>query len=170
MKNSKVKKIAFYGMMTALALAFGYLESFIPVNALVPVPGVKLGFANIVVVFTLYTMKPLDAIAVGMLRVFLSGLLFGNPMTIVYSLVGCLLSWLVMTLTKNTKLSVVGVSMLGGIMHNVGQLAVAAVLTNTLRIAYYLPVLLISGTVTGFVMGYASKLVIDRINKIRKAK
>ena len=127
MKNSKVKKITFYGMMTALALAFSYLESFIPVNALVPVPGVKLGFANIVVVFTLYTMKPLDAIAVGMLRVFLSGLLFGNPMTIVYSLVGCLLSWLVMTLTKNTKLSVVGVSMLGGIMHNVGQLAVAAV-------------------------------------------
>lgn len=170
MKNSKVKKITFYGMMTALALAFSYLESFIPVNALVPVPGVKLGFANIVVVFTLYTMKPLDAIAVGMLRVFLSGLLFGNPMTIVYSLVGCLLSWLVMTLTKNTKLSVVGVSMLGGIMHNVGQLAVAAVLTNTLRIAYYLPVLLISGTVTGFIMGYASKLVIDRINKIRKAK
>ncbi len=170
MKNCKVKKITFYGMMTALALAFSYLESFIPVNALVPVPGVKLGFANIVVVFALYTMKPLDAIAVGMLRVFLSGLLFGNPMTIVYSLVGCLLSWLVMTLTKNTKLSVVGVSMLGGIMHNVGQLAVAAFLTNTLRIAYYLPVLLISGTVTGFVMGYASKLVIDRINKIRKAK
>ena len=170
MKNSKVKKITFYGMMTALALAFSYLESFIPVNVLVPVPGVKLGFANIVVVFTLYTMKPLDAIAVGVLRVFLSGLLFGNSMTIVYSLVGCLLSWFVMTLTKNTKLSVVGVSMLGGIMHNVGQLAVAAVLTNTLRIAYYLPVLLISGTVTGFAMGYASKLVIDRIDKIRKAK
>ena len=118
MKNNKVKNIAFYGMMTALALIFSYLESFIPVNALIPIPGVKLGFANIVVVFALYMMKPVDAIIIGILRVLLSGLLFGNPMTIAYSLVGCFLSWLVMTLTKNTKLSVVGVSMLGGIMHN----------------------------------------------------
>lgn len=168
MKNNKVKNIAFYGMMTALALIFSYLESFIPVNALIPIPGVKLGFANIVVVFALYMMKPVDAIIIGILRVLLSGLLFGNPMTIAYSLVGCFLSWLVMTLTKNTKLSVVGVSMLGGIMHNIGQLIVAVVLTSTVRIAYYLPVLLVSGMATGLVMGFASKLVIDRINKIKK--
>lgn len=168
MKNSKVKNIAFYGLMTALALVFSYLESFIPINALIPIPGVKLGFANIVVVFALYLMKPLDALVIGVLRVLLSGLLFGNPMTIAYSLVGCFLSWLVMTLTKNTKLSMVGVSMLGGIMHNIGQLIVAVVLTSTVRIAYYLPVLLVAGTVTGFIMGYASKLVVDRVSKIKK--
>lgn len=168
MKNSKVKNITFYGLMTALALVFSYLESFIPINALIPIPGVKLGFANIVVVFALYLMKPLDALVIGVLRVLLSGLLFGNPMTIAYSLVGCFLSWLVMTLTKNTKLSMVGVSMLGGIMHNIGQLIVAVVLTSTVRIAYYLPVLLVAGTVTGFIMGYASKLVVDRVSKIKK--
>lgn len=168
MKNSKVKNIAFYGLMTALALVFSYLESFIPINVLIPIPGVKLGFANIVVVFTLYLMKPLDALVIGVLRVLLSGLLFGNPMTIAYSLVGCFLSWLVMTLTKNTKLSMVGVSMLGGIMHNIGQLIVAVALTSTVRIAYYLPVLLVAGTVTGFIMGYASKLVVDRVSKIKK--
>ena len=168
MKKSKIKNIAFYGMMIALALVFSYLESFIPINLLIPIPGVKLGFANIVVVFALYMMKPVDAIIIGVLRVLLSGLLFGNPMTIAYSLVGCFLSWLVMTLLKNTKLSIVGVSMLGGIMHNIGQLIVAVVLTSTVRITYYLPVLLVSGMVTGLVMGYASKLVIDRISKIKK--
>lgn len=166
MKNSKVKNIAFYGVMTALALVFSYLESFIPISSLVPVPGVKLGFANIVVVFALYTMKTSDAIIIGVLRVLLSGLLFGNMMTVAYSIAGCFFSWLVMTLTKNSRLSIIGVSMLGGITHNAAQLVVAAFLTGTLRIVYYIPVLLISGTVTGFLMGYASKLVIDRISKI----
>lgn len=168
MKNNKVKNVAFYGMMIALALVFSYLESFIPVNALIPIPGVKLGFANIVVVFALYSLKPWDALVIGVLRVFLSGLLFGNPMTIAYSLAGCFLSWLIMVITKKTNLSIIGVSMLGGICHNIGQLIVAVVLTSTVRIAYYLPVLLVSGMVTGLLMGFAAKLVVDRISKIKK--
>lgn len=168
MKNNKVKNIAFYGMMIALALVFSYLESFIPVNALIPIPGVKLGFANIVVVFALYSLKPWDALIIGILRVLLSGLLFGNPMTIAYSLAGCVLSWLIMVITKKTNLSIIGVSMLGGIFHNIGQLIVAVVLTSTVRIAYYLPVLLISGMVTGLLMGVAAKLVVDRVSKIKK--
>lgn len=168
MKKNVVKNVAFYGMMIALAMVFSYLESFIPVNALIPIPGVKLGLANIVVVFALYSMKPKDALIIGIIRVVLSGLLFGNPMTIAYSLAGCFLSWGIMTLTKKTKLSIMGVSMLGGIFHNIGQLIVAVVLTSTVRIAYYLPVLLISGMVTGLLMGIAAKLVVDRISKINK--
>lgn len=168
MVRQKIKNIAFYGMMIALALVFSYLESFIPINALIPIPGVKLGLSNIVVLFALYTMKPIDAFIISIIRIFIAGLLFGNPMTIAYGIVGGMLSLFVMWLLKKTKLSIVGVSMVGGICHNMGQLIVAVVLTETLRIAYYLPVLLISGMVTGLLMGIVANLVVDRVNKIKK--
>ena len=168
MKNSKAKNVAFYGIMIALAFILSYLESFIPINAIIPIPGVKLGFANIVILFALYTLKLRDAVIIAIIRVFLSGLLFGNPMTIAYSLCGCALSLTVMYLTKKTKLSIIGVSLLGGIFHNIGQLIMAVILTHTSRIAYYLPVLLISGMVTGLLMGVCAKMVIERINKIEK--
>ncbi len=168
MKNSKAKNVAFYGIMIALAFILSYLESFIPINAIIPIPGVKLGFANIVVLFALYTLKLRDAVIIAIIRVFLSGLLFGNPMTIAYSLCGCTLSLTVMYLTKKTKLSIIGVSMLGGIFHNIGQLIMAVILTHTSRIAYYLPVLLVSGMVMGLLMGFCAKMVIERINKIEK--
>lgn len=168
MNKKKVKNIAFYGMMIALAFIFSYLESFIPINALIPIPGVKLGLANVVVLFALYTMKFRDALVIAVIRIFLAGLLFGNPMTIAYSFVGGMLSLVVMALVKKTKLSIMGVSMLGGICHNIGQLLVAVVLTETVRIAYYLPVLLISGMVTGLLMGFAAKLVVDKVNIVKK--
>ena len=167
MKMDKVKNIAFYGVMISLAMVFSYLESFIPVNALIPIPGVKLGLANIVVLFALYTMKFRDAFVIAVIRIVLSGFLFGNAMTIAYSLAGGMLSLCVMRLLKKTKLSMIGVSMTGGICHNIGQIMVAVLLTETIRIAYYLPVLLISGLITGFLMGIVAKLVIDRVNKIR---
>lgn len=168
MKKDKVKNIAFYGMMIALAFIFSYLESFIPINALIPIPGVKLGLANVVVVFALYTMKPKDAFIISIIRIVMSGFLFGNTMAIAYSLAGGMLSLLVMVLAKKTKLSMMGVSMLGGICHNIGQLTMAVILTSTVRIAYYLPVLLITGMLTGLLMGFAAKLVVDRVNKIKK--
>lgn len=168
MKNSKAKDIAFYGIMIALAFIFSYLESFIPINALIPIPGVKLGLANIVILFALYAMGIKQAIIIAIIRVLLAGFLFGNPMTIAYSLCGCALSLGIMWLTKKTKLSIIGVSMLGGIFHNIGQLIMAVLLTSTVRIAYYLPVLLISGLVTGLLMGFAAKLVIDRVKNIKK--
>lgn len=168
MVRQKIKNIAFYGMMIALALVFSYLESFIPINALIPIPGVKLGLSNIVVLFALYTMKPIDAFVISIIRILIAGFLFGNPMTIAYSIVGGMLSLLIMWLLKKTKLSIIGVSMVGGICHNMGQLIVAVVLTETLRIAYILLVLLISGMVTGLLMGIVANLVVDRVNKIKK--
>lgn len=169
MRKNKIRNIAFYGMLIALALIFSYLESYIPVNALIPIPGVKLGLANIVVLFALYTMRLRDAVIIAVIRVLIAGLLFGNPMTIAYSLVGGIFSLLVMWLLKKTSLSMLGVSMMGGICHNIGQLAVAILLTETVRIAYYLPVLLLSGLVTGLLMGIVARLVINRVDKIKRS-
>lgn len=164
MKNSKAKKIALYGMMVALAFAFSYLESLIPFNF--GIPGVKLGLANIVVVVALYTMKSGEAFTIAIFRIILAGLTFGNVYSLLYSLCGGILSFAIMYFVKKTKLSIIGVSMLGGVCHNIGQLIVAAIVMQTARIVYYIPVLLIAGLVTGFLMGLISKLVIDRLSKI----
>ena len=167
MKSNKSKRIALFGMMVALAFTFSYLESLIPFNF--GIPGVKLGLANLVVVIALYTMKPGEAFSIAVIRIFLAGLTFGNVYSIAYSLCGGILSFVIMLLAKKTKLSVVGVSMLGGICHNIGQIIVAAIVMETIRIAYYLPVLLVAGLVTGFIMGVVSKLVINRFDAIKKA-
>lgn len=164
MKNSKAKKIALYGMMVALAFAFSYLESLIPFNF--GIPGIKLGLANIVVVVALYTMKSGEAFTIAIFRIILAGLTFGSVYSLLYSLCGGILSFIVMYFVKKTKLSIIGVSMLGGVCHNIGQLIVAAIVMQTARIVYYIPVLLIAGLVTGFLMGLISKLVIDRLKKI----
>lgn len=165
MKSSKAKKVALFGMMVALAFTLSYLESLIPFNFVVP--GVKLGLANLVVVVALYIMKPSEALAIAVIRIFLAGLTFGNVYSLAYSLCGGLLSFGVMYLAKKTKLSVIGVSMLGGVCHNIGQIIVAAAVTETIRIAYYLPVLLIAGLLTGFLMGVISRPVINRFEKIK---
>lgn len=166
MNNSKAKRIAFFGMMVALAFTFSYLESLIPFNF--GIPGVKLGLANLVVVVALYIMKPGEAFSIAVIRILLAGLTFGNVYSLAYSLCGGILSFIVMYFMRKTKLSVIGVSMLGGICHNIGQIIVAAVVMETARIAYYLPVLLVAGLITGLLLGIVSKLIIDRFNKISK--
>lgn len=153
-------------MMVALAFTFSYLESLIPFNF--GIPGIKLGLANLVVVVALYIMKPGEAFSIAVIRILLAGLTFGNVYSLAYSLCGGILSFIVMYFMRKTKLSVIGVSMLGGICHNIGQIIVAAVVMETARIAYYLPVLLVAGLITGLLLGIVSKLIIDRFNKISK--
>lgn len=165
MDKNKSKKIALFGIMVALAFTFSYLESLIPFNF--AIPGVKLGLANLVVVVALYIMKPTEAFFIAIIRILLAGLTFGNVYSLAYSLCGGILSFVVMLLVKKTKLSVIGVSMLGGICHNIGQIIVAAIVMETARIAYYLPVLLGAGLVTGLLMGIISKLVVNRFEKIK---
>ena len=164
MKKNAAKKTALFGMMVALAFTFSYLESLLPFNF--GIPGVKLGLANLVVVVALYVMNEKTALPIAVIRILLAGLTFGNAYSLAYSLAGGLLSFAVMALAKRTKLSVMGVSMLGGVSHNIGQIAVAAVLMGTYRIAYYLPVLLIAGLLTGLLLGIVSKLIIDRLTKV----
>lgn len=165
MDKNKSKKIALFGIMVALAFTFSYLESLIPFNF--AIPGVKLGLANLVVVVALYIMKPTEAFFIAIIRILLAGLTFGNVYSLAYSLCGGILSFVVMLLVKKTKLSVIGVSMLGGVCHNIGQIIVAAIVMETARIAYYLPVLLGAGLVTGLLMGIISKLVVNRFEKIK---
>ncbi len=163
MENKKVKSIALFGVMTALAFGLGYIESLIPLGT--GIPGVKAGLANLAVVCALYLFGPKQAFAVSVIRIFLSSITFGNFFSLVYSLCGGLLSFAVMAVSKRTKLSVVGVSMLGGIFHNIGQLAAAAAVTQTVRIVYYFPVLLVSGLISGFLIGIVSKAIIERLRK-----
>ena len=166
MRNDKVKRIALFGMMVALAFNFSYLESLIPFNF--GIPGVKLGLANLVVTVALYIMKPYEAFSIAVIRIFLAGLTFGNAYSIAYSLCGGMLSFLVMLAFRKSKLSIIGVSMLGGICHNIGQIIVAAVVMSTINIVYYLPVLLVAGLVTGLLIGIVSKLIVNRIEIIKK--
>ena len=162
----KTKKVAMLGLTIALAMIMSYIEVLVPLSF--AVPGIKMGLANIVIIFVLYKIGTKEAILVSLIRVFLVSLLFSNVMAMWYSLAGAVLSLGIMWILKKTdKFSVVGVSIAGGIMHNVGQIIMAVIVLGTEQIALYLPVLVITGTVTGVVIGIVSGLVINRFKKIR---
>ncbi len=166
MKNIS-KKTAFFALFVALAFVFSYLESLIPFHF--GVPGIKLGLANLVVVTAMYTFGEKQAFAVSVIRIILAGLTFGGVFSLVYSLAGGVLSFCAMLLAKRCRsLSVIGVSIIGGATHNIGQIAAAAIVMQTYRIVYYLPVLLLAGAVTGAVIGILSKIIISRLNRVIK--
>ncbi len=159
------RKIAQYGMMVALALIMSYIEAQIP--AFVAVPGMKLGLTNIVVVAALYLLGTKSAMFINIVRIFLVSLLFGNTMSLAFSLVGGMLSTIIMIfLKKSDKFSTVGVSAAGGITHNIGQILVAVFLLNTSAIAWYLPILWISGVFSGIVIGIIAGIVTSRLAKV----
>ena len=161
MKN----KAAYFGVFTALALIFSYVEMLIPIQF--GVPGIKLGLANLMIVIMLYKSGPKDALLLSVVRIVLSGFLFGNLFAIIYSLAGGILSLAVMGLLKKRgTFSVMGVSIAGGVCHNIGQLVVAMAVVETYRVGYYLPVLLIAGTVTGMLIGIVSNEVLKRIRRL----
>ena len=154
------------GLTIALAMIMSYIEALVPLSF--AVPGIKMGLANIVIIFVLYKIGTKEAILVSLIRVILVSLLFSNVMAMAYSIAGAVLSLSVMWLLKKTdKFSFVGVSIAGGIMHNVGQIIMAVILLGTEQIALYLPVLIITGTATGVVIGIVSGLVINRFKNIR---
>ena len=163
----ETRKIARMGLLVALSMILSYVESLIP--AFVAVPGVKVGLANIVVIFALYTLGPIEALIVSLLRVILSSFLFGSVLSLLYSLSGALLSLGGMILMKKLKIfSTTVVSVTGGVLHNVGQILVACLVLETYVLLYYLPVLILSGTITGAVIGIIASLVIKRLeNNIR---
>ena len=156
------RKLTTLAITVTLAMALSFLESQIP--PLVAIPGVKLGLANVAVIFALYRFGAREAAAVSALRVFLVGLLFGSFVSTLYSIVGAILSFVVMLLLRRFKIfSEVGVSVAGGVCHNIGQIAVACVLLETNVILYYLPFLLLSGTVAGVGVGALSALLIRKL-------
>ena len=162
MKN----KVAVFGVFTSLALILSYVELLIPINF--GIPGMKLGLANLLVVILLYKGCPRDALLLSVIRILLSGLIFGNMFSIFYSLCGGLLSLAVMVFLKKTgQFTVAGISIGGGASHNVGQLLVAMFVVQTYQVGYYLPVLLIAGVITGAVIGILSAEVLKRTQSIR---
>lgn len=159
-------KAAYFGVFTALALIFSYVETLIPIH--IGIPGVKLGLANLIVVIALYRMGLREAYVLSVVRVILAGFLFGNLFAILYSLAGGLLSLTVMVFLKKTeKFSVLGVSMAGAVFHNIGQLIMAAIVLESLSITYYLPVLMISGIVTGLLIGIVANEMLKRVRSLQ---
>lgn len=160
----KSRRNAYLGLLIALAFIFSYIEFLIPMN--IGIPGVKLGLANLVIIVALYTIEVRDAFLLSMVRILLVGFTFGNLSMMIYSLAGGMVSFGIMYLAKRTSwFSQKGVSVLGGIFHNVGQILTAMLILETSQLIYYLPVLMISGIVAGSLVGMLAFYVTDRVKK-----
>ena len=150
------------GIFASLAIIFGYVESLIPVFA--GIPGIKLGLANLAVLFILKKYSIKEAAMVSVVRILVIGFMFGNLFSIVYSLAGAALSLTVMTLLlRFSDLSLIGISVAGGVTHNIGQLIVAALVVENLSVFLYFPALLVSGVITGILIGWLTQQTADRI-------
>jgi heptaprenyl diphosphate synthase len=161
--QSRTAKIAFVGITASLALVLSYLEFLLP-PIFVAVPGIKLGLPNIVILYVLYCIDLKHAALVSFIRIMMSSILFGNAMTFAYSVAGAVLSLALMGILKKTDLlSAVGVSVVGGVSHNLGQILVAMVVLDTPQIAYYMIVLAITGTVSGIFVGLCGAMLVKRI-------
>lgn len=161
------KRVAYCAMLTALAMIFGYVEALIPFGF--GIPGIKLGIANIVIVLALYMLPAYQVFLIQLARIVLVSFMFGNMSMMIYSLAGGMLSFLVMMLLKKTKgFSITGVSIAGGVSHNIGQLAVAVLAVQNVKIVFYFPVLMAAGLLTGGLIGllaYKIKPVLDNVEK-----
>ena len=169
-KRKRTEKIALMGLTASLALLLSYVEFLLP-PLFIAVPGIKVGLPNVVILFSLYVLGIKYAVLISITRVIISSMWFGSPLTLAYSLAGAVLSLLLMSiLYKIDKLSAVGVSVAGGVTHNLGQVFVAMILLDTPQIAYYMIVLAVTGTVSGIFIGLCGAILIKRIpkNKIFK--
>lgn len=159
-------RVAYFGVFSALALIFSYVETLIPFH--IGIPGVKLGLANLIIVIALYKMRLPEVFLLSIVRVLLSGFLFGNYFSIIYSLAGGILSLCVMAaLKKAGGFSVMGISIAGGVFHNIGQMVVAMMVVETFSVIYYVPVLLVAGMITGLIIGIAANEMLKRLANIQ---
>ena len=157
------KNLPLYGVLLALAFVLSYVEALVPFS--LGIPGVKLGLANLVTLVALYLLPAPGAATVALCRIVLAGFTFGSMSSMLYALCGGVLSFFVMWLCKKLPVfSPVGVSVAGGVAHNIGQLACAIVVMQTVGLSWYLPVLLLSGTVAGAVIGVLGGLVVRRLD------
>ena len=159
----KTKKLTMLALLSAAALIFAYVESLFP-PLVASVPGIKMGLPNIAIIFTLYKFGVKEAFTVSFIRLVFVALLFGNMMSLWYSFMGALLSLTVMAILKKLDLfSLTGISVAGGVLHNLGQILVAILLTGVKEIAYYMIFLAVSGTISGILIGLVSAFIIKRI-------
>lgn len=164
-RKAAAKWVAAYGMLIGLACIFSYVEAIVPVP--IPIPGVKLGLANLVVIVGLYTIGIKGTVAVSLVRILFVGFTFGNASSMIYSMAGGIFSLILMILFQKLNwFSQVGVSIIGGIGHNIGQLTMAALVTQTSGVFYYLPFLMAAGVVAGALIGLLGGLVTERVRKV----
>ena len=154
-------RITYIALLSALAAVFGYIESLFPLP--VPIPGIKLGLSNIAVLFALIRMNKADAFFVMILKVFICAILFSGMAGLFYSLSGGILSYTAMCVFKRYDFSVIGISMAGGVFHNLGQITAAAIMLSSVGAFYYFPVLMIAGLIVGTAVGILCKAVISRL-------
>lgn len=163
--KKETKRFAILSIMIGLSLVLSYVDSLIPI--VVTIPGIKLGLANIATIYVLYRLGIKEAIIVSILRVFLSALLFGTVVTLSYSIVGATLSLVIMIVFKQiSSLHMITISILGAVMHNMGQIAVAMFIMSTKEIIYYLPILVITGVISGIGVGLLAILVLKYTQNI----
>ena len=160
------KKLTLLGLLTAIALILSYVEALLP-PIFVAVPGIKMGLPNIAIIFVLYRFGLKEAAAVSLVRLAAVALLFGSAMTLIYSLAGAVLSLALMSLLKKSNLfSMIGVSIVGGVSHNLGQILVAMWLMETAEIGYYMIILTVTGTIAGILIGLAGSFVLKYLNDL----
>ena len=165
--KQNIRRYSVLGLLTTVALVLSYVEAILP-PIWSAVPGIKIGLPNIIIIFILYKTGLKDAITVSEIRLFLVALLFGNVMNLAYSAAGAILSLSLMTLCKKLNLfSTVGVSIVGGVAHNLGQILVAMAIFETSQIGYYMLVLAVTGTVAGVFVGIVASIIIKRFEKIK---
>lgn len=161
--QTKSKRVAMYGMFLAVALVVSYLESLLPL--FVAVPGVKLGIANAVIMLALYQMGARQAFVLSMVRVVLAAMLFSGLFTMLYSLAGAIVSFAGMVFLKRfNTFSPIGVSVFGGVLHNIGQLVVAMLVMEQAVLVSYFPILLVSGVGAGIVVGVIAGQLNQRLS------
>ena len=156
--NNNIKEIATLGILLSIAILVGYIEVLFPL----PIVGMKLGVANVVVLIVMYKYSNIKALIISLLRVGVIGVLFGNIYSLSFAIVGAVFSYIIMVILKaNKKLSTTFVSVMGAIFHIIGQIVVAYLIIDHVVIFYYLPILLIAGIVTGYLVGILAKKLID---------
>ena len=164
-KHSPAARVARVAVLVSVALVLAYVERLVP--APVPVPGIKLGLANLSALVALYLFGWREALTVSVLRVLLGGAMFGSGFSMVYALCGAACAFAAMALAKGFfGLHVVTVSAIGGLVHNLAQMAVAALVVQTAELFYYLPMLILSGVITGTLMGTMAAILIARLEKL----
>ena len=169
MDRNKKSRVAFLGMLLGLAFVLAYVESLIPF--FIGIYGVKLGLANLVVIVALYTLGEKEAFIIAVARIILVGFTFGNLFSMIYSLAGGLLSYFVMLLLKKSnRFSMTGVSVMGGVFHNIGQIIIATFIVSNYSVMYYIPVLMIAGFITGTLIGIVAQEVFLRVGHLLRVR
>lgn len=170
MQNDKSKyngnisqKIAILGLLSAFAIIISYIESLIPIN--IGIPGVKPGFPNLVIIIVLYSFGIKEAGIVNFIRILIVGFMFGNAISIIFSMAGAVLSLVVMWLVKKLPgVSMLGVSVCGGVAHNIGQIIIAMLITTVYSLTFYIPFLIIGGIITGMLTGVVGNIIQKNIH------